>query len=70
MPATTPHILVIGAVPVLESLRADAGTIRHAVTLLDGYRLMFNTGPNGGQEVFHVHAHVLGGAPLGPMLAR
>jgi histidine triad (HIT) family protein len=35
----------------------------------DGYRTMFNSGRNGGQEVFHVHAHVLGGAPLGPMLA-
>lgn len=35
-----------------------------------GYRLMFNTGPDSGQEVFHVHAHVLGGAPLGPMICR
>ncbi|MFG2110694.1 histidine triad nucleotide-binding protein [Micromonospora sp. AP08] len=37
---------------------------------VDGFRLMFNTGPYGGQEVFHVHAHLLGGAPLGPMLCR
>ena len=36
----------------------------------DGYRLIFNSGPHGGQEVPHVHAHVLGGAPLGPMLSR
>ena len=36
----------------------------------DGFRLMFNTGRFAGQEVFHVHAHVLGGEPLGPMLAR
>ena len=37
---------------------------------VDGFRLMFNTGPYGGQEVFHAHAHLLGGAPLGPMLCR
>jgi histidine triad (HIT) family protein len=36
----------------------------------DGFRLIFNTGSNGGQEVFHVHAHVLGGQPLGPMVSR
>lgn len=36
----------------------------------DGFRAIFNTGRYGGQEVLHVHAHVLGGAPLGPMLAR
>ncbi|GGJ74326.1 histidine triad nucleotide-binding protein [Pilimelia anulata] len=35
-----------------------------------GFRLIFNTGAHGGQEVPHVHAHVVGGAPLGPMLAR
>lgn len=34
-----------------------------------GYRFLFNTGPDSGQEVFHVHGHVLGGRPLGPMLA-
>jgi len=38
--------------------------------VLDGFRVIFNTGSHGGQEVFHAHAHVLGGAPLGPMLSR
>lgn len=38
--------------------------------LTDGFRLIFNTGEYGGQEVPHAHAHLLGGAPLGPMVAR
>src|SRR5262245_26346039 len=29
-----------------------------------GYRVVFNTGPQAGQTVFHVHAHVLGGRGL------
>lgn len=36
----------------------------------DGYRLMINCNKHGGQEVFHIHLHLLGGRPLGPMLAR
>ncbi|MBI4367315.1 MAG: histidine triad nucleotide-binding protein [Deltaproteobacteria bacterium] len=30
-----------------------------------GYRVIANTGRDGGQEVFHVHFHLLGGRPLG-----
>lgn len=36
----------------------------------DGYRLIVNTGAHGGQEVAHLHLHLLGGRPLGPMLQR
>jgi histidine triad (HIT) family protein len=35
-----------------------------------GYRLLSNNGPDGGQEVMHLHVHLLAGRPLGPMLAR
>jgi histidine triad (HIT) family protein len=35
-----------------------------------GYRLLINCNEHGGQEVFHVHMHLLGGRPLGPMLLR
>ena len=31
----------------------------------DGYRMVLNCGPNGGQEVFHVHLHLLGGRRMG-----
>ena len=35
-----------------------------------GYRLIVNCGANAGQEVYHLHVHLLGGRPLGPMLHR
>ena len=34
----------------------------------DGYRLVVNCNANGGQEVYHLHLHLLGGRPLGPMV--
>ncbi|MFC0139243.1 purine nucleoside phosphoramidase [Erwinia mallotivora] len=36
----------------------------------DGYRLIMNCNQHGGQEVYHIHLHLVGGRPLGPMLAR
>jgi histidine triad (HIT) family protein len=36
----------------------------------DGYRLIVNCGHHSGQEVNHLHMHLMGGRPLGPMLAR
>lgn len=36
----------------------------------DGYRLIINCNRHGGQEVWHIHMHLLGGRPLGPMLAH
>ncbi|MEQ8667249.1 MAG: histidine triad nucleotide-binding protein [Rhodospirillales bacterium] len=35
-----------------------------------GYRLLVNTGPDSGQEVPHLHYHICGGGPLGPLLSR
>ena len=35
-----------------------------------GFRLIVNCRAHGGQEVFHLHMHVLGGRPLGSMLVR
>ena len=34
-----------------------------------GYRLIFNCNRDGGQEVFHIHLHLVGGRRLGPMVA-
>ncbi|MDD9956042.1 MAG: histidine triad nucleotide-binding protein [Anaerolineaceae bacterium] len=36
----------------------------------NGYRLIINCNEHGGQEVYHLHLHLLGGRPLGPMLTR
>ncbi|MBC8944580.1 MULTISPECIES: purine nucleoside phosphoramidase [Xenorhabdus] len=35
----------------------------------DGYRLIMNCNRHSGQEVFHIHMHLVGGHPLGPLLA-
>ena len=36
----------------------------------NGYRVMINCRDHGGQEVYHLHLHLLGGRPLGPMTRR
>jgi histidine triad (HIT) family protein len=35
----------------------------------NGYRLIVNCNSHGGQEVYHIHMHLLGGKPLGPLVA-
>ncbi|GAB2914043.1 HIT domain-containing protein [Rheinheimera gaetbuli] len=35
-----------------------------------GYRLIMNCNAHGGQEVYHIHLHLVGGRALGPMLSR
>jgi len=34
----------------------------------NGYRLIMNCNDHGGQEVYHIHMHLVGGQPLGKML--
>ena len=51
-------------------VRAVGKVARDAGLLENGYRLLANVGPNSGQEVPHLHVHIFGGGPLGPMLAR
>ncbi len=49
---------------------AAAKIARDEGVAADGYRLIVNCNEHGGQEVFHLHMHLLGGRKLGPMLAR
>jgi len=37
---------------------------------VNGYRLMINCNQHGGQEVFHLHMHLMGGHFMGPMVVR
>lgn len=57
--------LAAHAPSVLADLAAAAGAVAEQEGLDEGYRLVFNTGPQAGQTVFHVHGHVLGGRSLG-----
>lgn len=84
-PLSPTHILVIPKGPYVSwddfSARAsdaEIGAFVRAVGQIardnelvgPGYRLLANVGGDGGQEVPHLHVHIFGGRPLGPMLAR
>jgi diadenosine tetraphosphate (Ap4A) HIT family hydrolase len=51
-------------------IRAVGHVAREAGLVEPGYRLLANIGGHGHQEVPHLHVHVFGGRPLGPMLMR
>ncbi|HTJ33187.1 MAG TPA: HIT domain-containing protein [Dactylosporangium sp.] len=82
-PKAPVHVLVVPKAhhaDVAELAKADpalAGEVLAAAAAVadveglvgSGFRVIFNTGEHGGQDVFHVHAHVLGGRRLGPMVS-
>ena len=83
-PQAPTHLLVIpkGAYVSWDDFSARAGdaeiagfiravgTVARAAGLVEpGYRLLANIGQHGHQEVPHLHVHIFGGRPLGPMLA-
>ena len=51
-------------------VRAVGRIARDQGLVAPGYRLLANAGIDSGQEVPHLHVHIFGGRPLGPMLAR
>ncbi len=61
--ATAPAEAIAGFFRAVSRVARDLG--------LDapGYRLLANMGVHAGQEVPHLHVHLFGGGPLGPMLA-
>ncbi|HVF84314.1 MAG TPA: HIT domain-containing protein [Sphingomicrobium sp.] len=50
--------------------RAVGEAARTVEASTGGYRVLSNVGKRAGQEIGHLHIHIFGGQPLGPMLAR
>lgn len=83
-PQAKTHILIIPnkIIPTVnEVTEKDEQTLGHLFVIAaklakeegiaeDGYRLIVNCNKHGGQEVFHLHMHLVGGEPLGKMLAK
>ncbi len=83
-PQASTHILIIPnkIIPTVNDVTAaDEQMLGHLFVVAarlaqemgiaeEGYRLIVNCNKNGGQEVFHLHMHLVGGEPLGKMLAK
>lgn len=76
-PKAEVHLLLIPRqhiASLMELNRTHDGLISHMMALLPqlaeaqglagGFRTIINTGKEGGQEVFHLHMHLLGGKSL------
>ncbi|MFW5940840.1 MAG: HIT domain-containing protein [Chloroflexota bacterium] len=83
-PAAPTHILIVPnkEIPTVNDLTEDDQMVAGHMLLVasrlaeqegvaeDGYRLIINCNDHGGQEVYHLHLHLIGGRPLGPMISR
>lgn len=81
-PRAPTHILIVPNKPIPTAndvTEADEALIGHMFVVAarlaraegiaeDGYRLIINCNSHGGQEVYHLHVHLVGGKPLGPMV--
>jgi len=81
-PRAPTHILIVPVKPIatMDDVRAeDEALLGHLFVVASqiaraegiapqGYRLIVNCREHGGQEVYHLHLHLLGGKPLGPMV--
>jgi len=76
-PKANVHLLMIPKQHIVSLAELDeshTGLMGHMMTLLpklakqhgldNGFRTIINTGTGGGQEVFHLHIHLLGGPKL------
>ncbi|BAZ65745.1 protein kinase C inhibitor [Fischerella sp. NIES-4106] len=76
-PQAPVHILVIPKKPIPKLTEAEPGDqallghllltaqkVAEQAGLTNGYRVVINTGDDGGQTVYHLHLHILGGRPM------
>jgi histidine triad (HIT) family protein len=76
-PQAPTHVLLVPKKPIpsVDHFAADdAALLGHLwmtvpklaaqLSLGNGYRVVVNCGPDGGQSVDHLHLHILGGRPL------
>ena len=77
-PQAPTHVLVIPKKPIpklADAVAADKELLGHMLLTVkslaeqlgiaeEGYRVVINTGTDGGQTVFHLHIHLLGGRSL------
>ncbi|MBV7317092.1 purine nucleoside phosphoramidase [Shewanella sp. NIFS-20-20] len=82
-PQAPTHVLIIPnhLIPTLNDVKAsDEAALGRMMTVAarlaseagisdDGYRVIMNCNRHGGQEVYHIHLHLVGGEPLGKMLS-
>lgn len=57
---TSEHLAIVGKLQLVA-----AGVAKERGIANDGYRTVMNCNTHGGQTVYHIHLHVLGGKPLG-----
>jgi histidine triad (HIT) family protein len=83
-PAAPTHILIVPrkVIPTTDDVAdEDESLVGHMVIVArdlarrqgiarSGYRLIINCNPDSGQEVYHLHLHLIGGRPLGPLVQR
>jgi len=82
-PVAPVHFMIIPKLHLASLAEADEGhaalfgrmmllvpKLARAEGLDTGFRTVINTGKGGGQEVFHLHVHVIGGGNIPPMVKR
>lgn len=55
---------------IVEYIKAVGHVARLCGVEMSGYRLISNCRDNGGQEVPHLHVHILGGTKIGPLVSK